>query len=244
MNPNTPAQRAGLRPDDVILRFGGARVNSRNELIDQLWSTRPGQRVRLEINREGKDLSLQVVVGGIATDVPGSPEYKPRPRREPEDREPSPPEKEEATPPEDEPQGNKPEGAEEGGDGPDESEDQQPPPSGEEEQKPPPADTQEEPDDSGGAADPARGANLLAELGVQLDPVAIRCVVSSVRAGSPADTAGIKPGDVIVAIAGREAGDAVQAARSLARVDRQEAVEFTVERSGRSLDLRVVAPAE
>jgi serine protease Do len=60
---DSPAKQAGLRVGDVIRRFDGSPVNSFQELIQAVEATLPGDRVRVEIERDGKILTLSLVVG-------------------------------------------------------------------------------------------------------------------------------------------------------------------------------------
>ncbi len=56
--PDTPAQRAGLRPGDVITAFNGRAVSSANQLHNLLGLTRVGHKVELEVFRNGFVLQL------------------------------------------------------------------------------------------------------------------------------------------------------------------------------------------
>jgi serine protease Do len=50
---DSPAAAAGLKEDDVILRFQGETVHSASQLARLVRETPPGRRVRLEISRQG-----------------------------------------------------------------------------------------------------------------------------------------------------------------------------------------------
>lgn len=62
--PGTPAAAAGLRPGDVILRFGDMRVGQDREgFLRRIWGTAPGTKVELEVFRAGRRLRVSIVVG-------------------------------------------------------------------------------------------------------------------------------------------------------------------------------------
>lgn len=61
--PGGPAQRAGMRAGDVILSLGGQRAVSTEELTRLVSRLKVGQRVTVEIVREGRRQSLVVTVG-------------------------------------------------------------------------------------------------------------------------------------------------------------------------------------
>ncbi|WP_330240617.1 S1C family serine protease [Streptomyces sp. NBC_00525] len=58
-----PADRAGVRADDVITEVNGKRVHSGEELIVKIRSHRPGDRLELTVTRGGKDLSITLTLG-------------------------------------------------------------------------------------------------------------------------------------------------------------------------------------
>ena len=60
VSPQSPAERAGLRPYDVILDVEGRQVLNNEELIRDISSRQPGTVARLEILRDGRRQSLQV----------------------------------------------------------------------------------------------------------------------------------------------------------------------------------------
>jgi serine protease Do len=63
-----PAEKGGLQPGDVILRFDGAEIHTSADLPHVVGLTRPGSRVTVEVMREGKTKSLKMKVGGLDAD--------------------------------------------------------------------------------------------------------------------------------------------------------------------------------
>lgn len=55
-----PAHRAGIREGDHVLKVGGAPVNSANEMIRMIGSVYPGQKITLDILRDGRSQSVTV----------------------------------------------------------------------------------------------------------------------------------------------------------------------------------------
>jgi serine protease Do len=68
---NGPAQRAGVRPGDIVTAVNGERVDSARGLIKAVAASTPGNNVRLTIRRQGKDFDLSVSVGRRPTDTAG-----------------------------------------------------------------------------------------------------------------------------------------------------------------------------
>jgi len=60
---DSPAEKAGLRKDDVILRFDGENVTSVRKLNRLVSEVAPDQSVRLGINRSGSEQEVSVTIG-------------------------------------------------------------------------------------------------------------------------------------------------------------------------------------
>ena len=58
-----PAQKAGLQANDVIVRFDGMRVDNIYDYTFALRTRKPGQEVRITVQRAGKPLDLVATLG-------------------------------------------------------------------------------------------------------------------------------------------------------------------------------------
>ena len=65
---DSPAEKAGLRPEDVILRVAGQRVSNHGELLAILFRHKSGDRIRIDYYREAQSSSAEVEL----TNPPGS----------------------------------------------------------------------------------------------------------------------------------------------------------------------------
>jgi serine protease Do len=63
VNPGGPAERAGIRAGDVITRFDGKELTDFESLSRAVRSKDPGDRVRVEVLRDGQTLGLSLTVG-------------------------------------------------------------------------------------------------------------------------------------------------------------------------------------
>ncbi|HEV3080080.1 MAG TPA: trypsin-like peptidase domain-containing protein [Gemmataceae bacterium] len=61
--PGSAADRAGIRGGDVVVRFDEQRVTSAEDLIALVSKKRPGDRVVVEVQRDGETVQLRVVLG-------------------------------------------------------------------------------------------------------------------------------------------------------------------------------------
>src|SRR5258706_15517526 len=62
VGPGGPAERAGLKPGDVIRKFNGRTVNESSDLLAMIASTNPGTPATLEILRNGQPQTVNVTL--------------------------------------------------------------------------------------------------------------------------------------------------------------------------------------
>jgi serine protease Do len=83
-----PADRAGIRKNDVIRAVDGEKVRDNNDLLAKIATRKPGETVRLEVYRGGKTLDLPVTLmsrkdGIAALEQPGRPSRGPERKEAP-----------------------------------------------------------------------------------------------------------------------------------------------------------------
>jgi serine protease Do len=66
---DSPASKAGLKRGDIIVGFNGAKVQESSELPRLVATMPPGASATIDIIREGKPLSVPVVLGTLKEDV-------------------------------------------------------------------------------------------------------------------------------------------------------------------------------
>ena len=71
VQPGSAADRAGLRPGDVITQLNGTAVNDPNTFRNQIAATPPGSEVTLTIKRDGREQQVRATLG----------EFTPQPAR-------------------------------------------------------------------------------------------------------------------------------------------------------------------
>ena len=67
--PGSAAERAGLQPGDVILKFDGRPVGAANDLSAMVGEAAPGANARLEIWRKGGARTLSATLGAAKDDT-------------------------------------------------------------------------------------------------------------------------------------------------------------------------------
>ena len=62
VRPGSPADKAGLKGGDVIVRFAGVNVRTLEDLTFALRGRRPGDQVQVVVRRDGSEQPLQAVL--------------------------------------------------------------------------------------------------------------------------------------------------------------------------------------
>jgi hypothetical protein len=63
VSPGSPAEKAGIKPHDILLAFEQTKLYSPRELYDLVRSNKTGDKVTLHILREGKPQEISVTLG-------------------------------------------------------------------------------------------------------------------------------------------------------------------------------------
>jgi Zn-dependent M28 family amino/carboxypeptidase len=61
--PGSPAEKAGIRSGDVVLEFGGRSVRTLEEYTLAIRQTKPGDKVKIVVLRDGKRVELEAALG-------------------------------------------------------------------------------------------------------------------------------------------------------------------------------------
>ncbi|HEX4826416.1 MAG TPA: PDZ domain-containing protein [Candidatus Polarisedimenticolaceae bacterium] len=59
----SPADKAGVKEGDVIVGFNGEVVRGPGKLTEKIHAAKPGDKIKLDVKRDGKPVSLQVTIG-------------------------------------------------------------------------------------------------------------------------------------------------------------------------------------
>ena len=62
IQPESPAEKAGLKADDVIEKLGDYVPVGLREFIDKVGSHKPGDKLEMVITREGKEMKINVTL--------------------------------------------------------------------------------------------------------------------------------------------------------------------------------------
>ncbi len=62
IQPKSPAYKAGLKAEDIILEVDGKKLSETNQLADIISQKNIGQAITLKINREGKEMTVTAML--------------------------------------------------------------------------------------------------------------------------------------------------------------------------------------
>jgi serine protease Do len=62
VSPNGPAEKAGVRPGDVVIEYNGRPVTNTTDLQKMVTATKPGTSVAVKVMRNGKEQTLHATV--------------------------------------------------------------------------------------------------------------------------------------------------------------------------------------
>ena len=84
VEPNGPAEKAGLQKGDVLLQVNGEEINSASYLVNYVGLQAPNSKVKVQLQRQGKPLEAQIVVAERPLTAQQNPnnQYIPLPRNE------------------------------------------------------------------------------------------------------------------------------------------------------------------
>ncbi|MCT4618020.1 MAG: trypsin-like peptidase domain-containing protein [Marinisporobacter sp.] len=60
--PNSPVNKAGMQPKDIIISIDDQKINTMRQLITQLYKYRPGNKVTIKVIRNGQEMNLEVLL--------------------------------------------------------------------------------------------------------------------------------------------------------------------------------------
>ncbi|MQS13307.1 PDZ domain-containing protein [Streptomyces kaniharaensis] len=63
VTPGGAADKAGLKPGDVITKLGGAPIENGPALVSRIWTHKPGETVDVEYLRNGQTMTTKVTLG-------------------------------------------------------------------------------------------------------------------------------------------------------------------------------------
>jgi len=70
VQPDSPAAKAGVKAEDVILRYNGTDVTSSDQFVTMVQGTKPGNVADLTVLRAGKSQTIKVTVGSYSPEAP------------------------------------------------------------------------------------------------------------------------------------------------------------------------------
>jgi len=59
----SPADKAGIKPGDVLIQVGDKKVKDAQTMLDLIAALQPGSAARFLVKREGRDVALNITIG-------------------------------------------------------------------------------------------------------------------------------------------------------------------------------------
>ena len=69
VNKDSPAEKAGLKIGDVIVRVNGKKLNDTRQLRNLVAATAPGSSVRIDVIRDGKEKNFSATIGKMTAEA-------------------------------------------------------------------------------------------------------------------------------------------------------------------------------
>jgi serine protease Do len=69
VNDGSPADRAELRQGDIVISYDGKDVENSHELRSLVAATEPGEKIRIEVFRDGRRKTLYVKIGELEPEM-------------------------------------------------------------------------------------------------------------------------------------------------------------------------------
>lgn len=63
VQPGSPASKAGLQKDDIIVSLNGVSMDETHDYLNMLYTYKPGDKISLGVIRNGKEISLDITLG-------------------------------------------------------------------------------------------------------------------------------------------------------------------------------------
>jgi S1-C subfamily serine protease len=63
VHPKSPADKAGIRENDIITHWNGKKITFTESVLDYLENSEVGDKIELTLLREGKEMKATVILG-------------------------------------------------------------------------------------------------------------------------------------------------------------------------------------